>query len=82
MEQVVSIMAAATATTTLKLGTGVCLVNQRDPIQNAKPIASLDQVPAGRFLFGVGWNNDEMENYSTAFEPRAKLPRERIDAMT
>jgi alkanesulfonate monooxygenase SsuD/methylene tetrahydromethanopterin reductase-like flavin-dependent oxidoreductase (luciferase family) len=54
MDQFVSLMAAATATTTLKLGTGVCLANQRDPIQNAKLVTSLDQVSAGRFIFGVG----------------------------
>jgi probable F420-dependent oxidoreductase len=83
MDPFVSLTAAAAATTTLKLGTGVCLVNQRDPIQTAKLVASLDQVSAGRFLFGigVGWNQDEMENHGTVFETRAKLTRERIEAM-
>ena len=78
-----SLTAAATATTKLKIGTGVCLVNQRDPIQTAKLVASLDQVSAGRFLFGIGigWNQDEMENHGTVFETRAKLTRERIEAM-
>jgi probable F420-dependent oxidoreductase len=83
MDPFVSLTAAAGATTTLKLGTGVCLVNQRDPIQTAKLVASLDQVSGGRFLFGVGvgWNQDEMENHGTVFETRAKLTRERIEAM-
>ncbi|MFC7540919.1 TIGR03619 family F420-dependent LLM class oxidoreductase [Siccirubricoccus deserti] len=83
MDPFVSLTAAAAATTKLKLGTGVCLVNQRDPIQTAKLVASLDQLSGGRFLFGigVGWNQDEMENHGTAFETRAKLTRERIEAM-
>jgi probable F420-dependent oxidoreductase len=75
--------AAAIATRTLKIGTGVCLVNQRDPIQTAKLVASIDQVSGGRFLFGVGngWNQDEMENHGTVFATRHKLVRERIEAM-
>ncbi len=83
MDPFVTLTAAACATTTLKLGTGVCLVNQRDTIQTAKLVASIDQVSAGRFLFGigVGWNQDEMENHGTVFETRAKLTRERIEAM-
>jgi len=83
MDPFVSLTAAATATTGLKVGTGVCLVNQRDPIQTAKQVASIDQVSGGRFLFGIGigWNADEMENHGTAFETRAKLVRERIEAM-
>jgi probable F420-dependent oxidoreductase len=83
MDPFVSLTAAAAATTTLKLGTGVCLVNQRDPIQTAKLVASLDQVSGGRFLFGIGigWNAEEMENHGTAFDTRAKLTRERIEAM-
>src|SRR5712691_10559719 len=58
MDPFVTLTAAAAATKTLKVGTGVCLVVQRDPIQTAKLVASLDQVSGGRFLFGVGggWN--------------------------
>ena len=83
MDPFVALTAAAVATTTLRLGTGVCLVAQRDPIQTAKLVASLDQVSGGRFLFGVGngWNRDEMENHGTVFETRHKLARERIEAM-
>ena len=83
MDPFVTLTAAAAATTKLKVGTGVCLVNQRDTIQTAKLVASIDQVSAGRFLFGigVGWNQEEMENHGTVFETRAKLTRERIEAM-
>jgi len=83
MDPFVSLTAAAVATTTLKVATGVCLVNQRDTIQTAKQVASLDQISGGRFIFGVGvgWNQDEMENHGTVFETRAKLVRERIEAM-
>ena len=68
---------------TLKLGTGVCLVIQRDTIQTAKPVASLDQVSGGRFLFGIGggWNPDEMEDHGTVYETRFKKMREQIEAM-
>jgi len=62
--------AAAAATKKIKVGTGVCLVAQRDPIQTAKLVASIDQLSNGRFLFGIGngWNRDEMENHGTKFE--------------
>lgn len=83
MDPFVTLTAAACATKTLRIGTGVCLVNQRDPIQLAKLVVSIDQVSAGRFLFGVGngWNQDEMENHGTVFATRHKLVRERIEAM-
>ena len=83
MDPFVALTAAAAATTTLKVGTGVCLVVQRDPIQTAKLVASIDQVSQGRFLFGVGngWNADEMANHGTDFKSRHKLARERIEAM-
>ena len=83
MDPFVTLTAAAMATTTLRVGTGVCLVAQRDPIQTAKLVASIDQVSEGRFVFGVGngWNQDEMENHGTAFATRHKLARERVEAM-
>jgi probable F420-dependent oxidoreductase len=79
----VSLTAAAAVTKTLKLGTGVCLVNQRDTIQTAKLVASIDQVSGGRFLFGIGigWNAEEMEDHGTVYSTRAKLVRERVEAM-
>ncbi len=83
MDPFVTLTAAALATRTLKVGTGVCLITQRDPIQTAKLVASIDQVSGGRFLFGVGngWNQDEMENHGAVFATRHKLARERIEAM-
>ena len=83
MDPFVTLAAAAAVTTTLKLGTGVCLIAQRDPIQTAKLVASIDQVSGGRFVFGIGngWNQDEMENHGTVFATRHKLARERVEAM-
>src|SRR3979490_2521321 len=73
----------AAATKKLKLATGICLVIQRDTIQTAKLVASIDQVSGGRFLFGIGggWNAEEMEDHGTAFKTRFKLMRERVAAM-
>lgn len=83
MDPFVTLTAAAMATTNLKVGTGICLVNQRDPIQTAKSVASIDLMSEGRFLFGIGngWNQDEMENHGTNFKTRHKLVRERVEAM-
>jgi probable F420-dependent oxidoreductase len=83
MDPFVTLTEAAMATKTLKIGTGVCLIAQRDAIQTAKLVASIDRVSNGRFVFGVGngWNQDEMENHGTAFASRHKLARERIEAM-
>jgi probable F420-dependent oxidoreductase len=83
MDPFVSLSAAAIATKRLKVATGVCLVQQRDPIQTAKLVASIDQISGGRFLFGVGggWNAEEMADHGTEFSTRFKLLRERIEAM-
>ena len=83
MDPFVTLSAAAAATTRLLLGTAICLVIQRDPIQTAKSVASLDQISNGRFLFGVGagWNSEEMENHGTVYKTRLSLMRERIEAM-
>jgi probable F420-dependent oxidoreductase len=83
MDPFVVLSAAAAVTTKIKLATGICLVPQRDPIQTAKSVASLDQISGGRFLFGVGagWNADEMANHGTDFKQRNKIMKERIEAM-
>jgi probable F420-dependent oxidoreductase len=83
MDPFVTLAAAAAATTTLRVATGVCLVVQRDPIQTAKAVASLDQVSGGRFLFGIGagWNAEEMADHGTEFKTRFEVMRERVDAM-
>ncbi len=83
MDPFVALAMAAQATRTIKLATGICLVVQRDPIQTAKSVASLDVLSSGRFLFGIGggWNAEEMGNHGTEFVGRFKLMRERIEAM-
>jgi probable F420-dependent oxidoreductase len=79
----VALTAAAAATERLLIGTGICLVIERDPITTAKEVASLDQLSGGRFLFGVGagWNAEEMENHGTEPSRRFGVMRERIEAM-
>lgn len=83
LDPFVALTAAAAATTRLKLGTGICLVIERDPIVTAKSVASLDVVSQGRVLFGIGagWNVEEMENHGTVYKTRYSLLRERILAM-
>jgi probable F420-dependent oxidoreductase len=83
MDPFLALNTAATVTTKLKVGTGIALVIQRDPIVTAKMVSSIDQLSNGRFLFGVGngWNQEEVENHGTKFESRHKLARERIEAM-
>ena len=68
----VALSFAAAATKSLKLGTGICLLPQRDPIVTAKSVASLDQLSGGRVIFGVGggWNVDEMENHGAEYSSR------------
>ena len=83
MDPFVTLTAVACATKRLKLATGICLVIQRDTIQTAKLVASLDQVSGGRFLFGIGggWNQEEIENHGTVFKTRMQKMREQIEAM-
>jgi probable F420-dependent oxidoreductase len=83
MDPFLALNTAATVTSKLKVGTGIALITQRDPIVTAKMVSSIDQLSGGRFLFGVGngWNQDEIENHGTAFESRHKLARERVEAM-
>ena len=83
MEPFVALAAAAAVTTTLRVATGICLVVQRDPIQTAKHVATLDRVSNGRFLFGIGagWNAEEMRNHGTDARTRVALMRERVAAM-
>jgi probable F420-dependent oxidoreductase len=79
----VALGTVAGATERLKIGTGICLVVERDPITTAKEVASIDHLSGGRFLFGVGagWNREEMENHGTDPRRRFSLMRERIEAM-
>lgn len=79
-DQFVALMAAAAATTTLKVGSGITLVAQRDPIWLAKQVASVDVLSGGRLLFGVGygWNKEEMAQHGIAYTERRALLREKI----
>jgi probable F420-dependent oxidoreductase len=79
----VALSFAAAATKRLLLGTGICLIPERDPIVTAKSVASLDQLSGGRVVFGIGggWNVEEMENHGARYNTRFKLMGERILAM-
>jgi len=79
----VALMAAAAATRTIRIGSGICLLIERDPITTAKEVATLDFLSRGRVIFGIGggWNAEEMENHGTNFKTRWKLLRERVEAM-
>ena len=84
MDPFVSLGAAAAVTKRIKLATGICLVVQRDPIQLAKEVATLDQLSNGRFLFGIGggWNAEEMADHGTTdFKGRFKLMDQRVEAL-
>ncbi len=79
----VALSQVAAVTERLRIGTGVCLVVQRDPITTAKEVASLDRLSGGRFLFGIGagWNREEMADHGTDPRTRMALLSERVEAM-
>jgi probable F420-dependent oxidoreductase len=79
----VALTAAAAATSRLRIGSGICLVVERDPITTAKEVASVDRLSGGRLEFGVGagWNREEMANHGTDPRTRMRLMRERVEAM-
>jgi probable F420-dependent oxidoreductase len=83
LDPFVALMAAAAATGELMLGTGICLLVERDPITTAKTAATLDYLSNGRLLLGVGagWNLEEMENHGTNPRRRFALLKERVEAM-
>ena len=79
----VTLTAAAAATRSLRIGSAICLVTERDPIITAKEVASVDVLSGGRMEFGVGagWNREEMANHGTDPRRRMALMRERVEAM-
>ena len=79
----VALTAAAQATSRLRVGSGICLVVERDPIITAKEVASVDHLSGGRLEFGVGagWNREEMRDHGTDPRRRMAVMRERIEAM-
>jgi probable F420-dependent oxidoreductase len=83
LDPFVALSFAAAATERIKVGTGVCLVIERDPIVTAKEVATLDHLSGGRFLFGIGagWNREEMQTHGTDPRRRFRVMRERVEAM-
>jgi probable F420-dependent oxidoreductase len=83
IDPLVYLAAAAAATTSVRLGTGICLVIERDPIIMAKEVASVDRLSNGRLFFGIGggWNAEEMEDHGTNYKRRWRILRENILAM-
>jgi probable F420-dependent oxidoreductase len=83
MDPFVALTAAAAVTERLRLGTGVCLVVERDPIVLAKEVSSLDRISGGRVLFGVGagWNAEELAHHGVAFADRWKVLDDRVRLM-
>ena len=83
LDPFVALGVAAASTSTIRLGTGICLLTERDPIVNAKEVATLDLLSGGRFelAIGAGWNAEEMENHGTAFATRFRVMSERARAM-
>jgi len=79
----VAMTAAATATSRLRIGAGICLLIQRDPIITAKEVASIDHLSGGRVEFGVGagWNREEIANHGVDPRHRFRVLRERVEAM-
>jgi probable F420-dependent oxidoreductase len=79
----VAMTAAAVSTTRLRVGSGICLVVERDPIITAKEVASIDSISGGRVEFGVGagWNREEMANHGTDPRVRMAVLSERVEAM-
>jgi probable F420-dependent oxidoreductase len=79
----VALTAAAAATTRLRVGSGICLIIERDPITTAKEVASVDHISGGRMEFGIGagWNREEMANHGTDPRTRMALMQERVEAM-
>jgi probable F420-dependent oxidoreductase len=83
LDPFVALSAAAAVTERIRLGTGICLVNQRDPVVLAKEVSSLDLLSGGRVLFGVGagWNAEEMATHGIAFDQRWDVLRDRVKLM-
>jgi probable F420-dependent oxidoreductase len=83
LDPLVALSAAAAATDRILLGTGICVVAQREPIVTAKAIATLDHMSGGRFVFGVGfgWNEDEIAQHGIAMRDRRAIAREHVLAM-
>jgi probable F420-dependent oxidoreductase len=83
LDPFVALAAAAAVTSRIRLGTGICLVAQRDPILTAKEVATLDLISGGRVVFGIGygWNREEMESHGVDYRSRRGVAREKVLTM-
>lgn len=83
VDPLVALATAASVTDRIRLGTGICLVAQREPIVTAKAVATLDRASGGRFVFGIGfgWNEDEAEHHGVHMATRRDRAREHVLAM-
>src|SRR5580704_18706213 len=74
---------AAACTTQIRLGTGICLVPEHNPLVLAKTVATVDRLSGGRFILGagVGWLAEEFQALGISFDRRAQRTREYIDVM-
>jgi probable F420-dependent oxidoreductase len=83
LDPFVALGSAASVTSTIRLGTGIALIPQRDPFTLAKEVATLDYLSGGRVILGIGagWNEPETRNHGTPFEHRFRIMRERVEAM-
>ncbi|MFN8035536.1 MAG: LLM class F420-dependent oxidoreductase [Acidimicrobiia bacterium] len=83
LDPLVALAAAAAVTSRIRLGTGICVVAQREPLVTAKAIATLDRQSGGRFVFGIGfgWNREEIEHHGVDFSRRRDVAREHVLAM-
>ncbi|MFN2545032.1 MAG: LLM class F420-dependent oxidoreductase [Actinomycetota bacterium] len=83
LDPFVALTVVAMTSTTLRVGTGICLVAQRDPFVLAKEVATLDLVSGGRFVFGIGfgWNEDELSHHGVTYKERREVVREKVLAM-
>lgn len=79
-DQFISMAYAAAATKTIKIGSGITLLAQRDPIWTAKEVATLDHLSGGRVLLGIGygWNKEEMAHHGVAYTERREILREKV----
>jgi probable F420-dependent oxidoreductase len=83
LDPFVALSTVAAVTERLRLGTGVCLVVERDPIVLAKEVASLDVLSGGRVLLGVGagWNAEELAHHGVDFADRWDVLHDRVELM-
>ena len=79
----VAMAAAASVTSTIKLGTAICILPQHNPINCAKSLATIDQISGGRVVFGIGagWNPPEMEHHGVRFSDRFSVTQESVEVM-